>query len=86
MHIPTNHLRKLFAEWFSLLLQIETDFLRIEAAVTNRDNYCKSGHNNILLGEICCERFSCHYEILKNNDLLPNHKSFLRRVREISLT
>lgn len=30
MHIPINHLRKLFDDWFSLLLQIGTDYYKPE--------------------------------------------------------
>lgn len=36
MHISMRHLRKLFAEWFALLLQIGTNLLQLWIAIKNR--------------------------------------------------
>ena len=40
MHIPLSHFGKLFIEWFSLLLKIQTDVLQIGASfvIKNRFN------------------------------------------------
>ena len=44
MHIPISHLRKMFAEWFSLLLQIGADLLQsgTNFIIANQGKgYCK---------------------------------------------
>ena len=44
MHIPINHLRKLFAKWLSLLLQIGGPLIITKRVrfITNQDSYYKS--------------------------------------------
>ena len=51
IHIPTNHIWKLFTEWLSLLLQIRRNFVSTKWGriitnwgifITNRDGYYKS--------------------------------------------